>query len=103
MRHRKAITIEIKDKYSKVSKKGRTKIFDKFTATTGYNHDYAARILRLKAGGNLQCQYIDDRIKAKLKRKISKLLDKSLELNSLGKTLKRNSTVDEKPYEYIYR
>ena len=40
---------------------------------------------------------------AELKRKISKLQDKLLKLNSLKKTLERNSTVDEKSYEYIYR
>jgi len=40
---------------------------------------------------------------AQLKRKISKLQDKLLKLNSLKKTLERNSTVDEKSYEYIYR
>lgn len=63
----------------------------------------------------LESKYIDDKIKARLKkkydalnpaelkRKISKLQDKLLKLNSLKKTLERNSTVDEKPYEYIYR
>lgn len=63
----------------------------------------------------LESKYTGDKIKAKLKRqydslnpadlkrKISKLQDKLLKLNSLKKTLERNSTVDEKPYEYIYR
>ncbi|MBA7542876.1 ISNCY family transposase ISKol11 [subsurface metagenome] len=63
----------------------------------------------------LKCQDIDDKIKeelkrkydslnpADLKRKISKLQDKLLKLNSLKKTLERNSTVDEKSYEYICR
>jgi hypothetical protein len=63
----------------------------------------------------LKCQDIDDEIKARLKkkydtlnpaelkRKISKLQDKLLKLNSLKKTLERNSTIDEKPYEHIYR
>jgi len=63
----------------------------------------------------LKCQDIDDKIKARLKkkydslnpaelkRKISKLQDKLLKLNSLKKTLERNIAVDEKPYEYIYR
>ena len=40
---------------------------------------------------------------AELKRKISKLQDKLLKLNSLKKTLERNNTIDEKSYEYIYR
>jgi len=63
----------------------------------------------------LESKYIDDKIKARLKRKydslnpadlkrkISRLQDKLLKLNSLKKTLERNSTVDKKPYEYIYR
>jgi len=63
----------------------------------------------------LKCQDIDDKIKARLKkkyntlnpaelkRKISKLQDKLLKLNSLKKTIERNSIVDENPYEYIYR
>jgi len=63
----------------------------------------------------LECQDIDDKIKARLKkkydslnpaelkRKITKLQDKLLKLNSLKKTLERASTVDENPYEYIYR
>ncbi|GAG69114.1 unnamed protein product, partial [marine sediment metagenome] len=29
--------------------------------------------------------------------------DKLLKLNSLKKNLERNSTVDKKPYEYIYK
>jgi len=40
---------------------------------------------------------------AELKRKILKLQDKLLKLNSLKKTLERNSTIDENSYEYIYR
>ena len=63
----------------------------------------------------LESKFIDDKIKARLKknydtlnpaelkRKISKLQDKLLKLNSLKKTLERNSIVDEKSYEYIYR
>ena len=61
------------------------------------------------------CVDIDDKIKVKLKRqydilnpaelkrKISKLQDKLLKLNSLKKTLERNNTIDEKPKEYIYQ
>ena len=40
---------------------------------------------------------------AELKRKISKLQDKLLKLNTLKKILERNSTVDKKPYEYTYK
>ena len=63
----------------------------------------------------LESKYIDDKIKAglrkqynslnpaELKRKITKLQDKLIKLNSLKKTLERNSIVDENPYEYIYK
>ena len=63
----------------------------------------------------LACQYIDNEKKrklnlvydklnpAELKRKITKLQDKLLKLNSLKKTLERNSTIDEKSKEYIYQ
>jgi len=63
----------------------------------------------------LESEYIDDKIKeklkkqyeslnpAELKRKISRLQEKLIKLNSLKKTLERNSIVDEKSYEYIYR
>ena len=64
---------------------------------------------------NIIAKYIDDKIKAglrkqyyslnpaELKRKITKLQDKLLKLNSLKKTIERNSIVDENSYEYIYR
>lgn len=54
----------------------------------------------------LESKHIDDKIKARLrklydslnpaelKRKITKLQDKLLKLNSLKKALKRNSTID---------
>ena len=63
----------------------------------------------------LESKYVDDKIKVKLKkqygilnpaelkRNISRLQDKLLKLNSLKKTLERNSTIDEKPKEYIYQ
>ena len=50
MKHRKAVTIEVQDRYVKATKKGKTKILDEFCTTTGYNRVYAARILRLKVG-----------------------------------------------------
>jgi hypothetical protein len=40
---------------------------------------------------------------SELKRKIANLQDKLLKLNSLKKTLERNSTIDERPKEYIYQ
>jgi len=63
----------------------------------------------------LELKYIDDEKKkklkliydklnpAELKRRIAKLQDKLIKLNSLKKTIERNSIVDENPYEYIYR
>jgi len=50
MKHRKAVTREIQDRYAKATKKTKTKILDEFCTTTGYNRTYAARILRLKVG-----------------------------------------------------
>jgi len=54
-----------------------------------------------KPGTLLKRQY-NNLNPAELKRKISKLQDKLLKLNSLKKALRRNSTVDKKSYEYIY-
>ena len=63
----------------------------------------------------LESKYINDKIKAKLekqydilnpadlKRMISRLQDKLLKLNSLKKTLERDSTIYEKSKEYIYQ
>lgn len=50
MKHRKAVTSEVQDRYIKATKKGKAKILDEFCATIGYNRVYAARILRLKIG-----------------------------------------------------
>ena len=50
----------------------------------------------------LEKQY-DSLNPAELKINISRLQDKLLKLNSLKKTLERNSTIDEKPKEYIYQ
>ena len=50
MRHRKAITTEIQERYRKATKKDKSKILDEFSATSGYNRVYAARILRLAPG-----------------------------------------------------
>ena len=43
MKHRKAVTIEVQDRYVKATKKGKTKILDEFCTTTGYNRIYAAK------------------------------------------------------------
>jgi hypothetical protein len=50
MKHRKAVTSEVQDRYTKAAKKTKTMILDEFCITTGYNRTYAARILRLKVG-----------------------------------------------------
>ncbi|MBA7612655.1 hypothetical protein ES703_19891 [subsurface metagenome] len=47
MRHRKAITADTKKKYAKATKKEKTIILNQFTAITGYNRTYAARILKI--------------------------------------------------------
>ena len=61
----------------------------------------------------LESKYIDDKIKARLrcqydslnpaelKRKISKLQDKLLKLNTLKQKVGKDLSLDEKPYEYI--
>ena len=61
MREKKALTAEIQDRYGKATKKARSKILDEFTATTGYNRNYAARILRLKVGKVIGYTKIDGR------------------------------------------
>ena len=50
MRHKKAITAEVGNRYIKATKKDKNKILDEFSATTNYNRVYAARILRLSPG-----------------------------------------------------
>jgi len=50
MREKKALTSEIQNRYNKASKKAKAGILDEFTTTTGYNRNYAATMLRLKAG-----------------------------------------------------
>ena len=79
MWQKKAVTAEIQDRYSKAIKKGKNKILDEFTALTGYNRNYAARILRLKAGevigysrsGGKRIKYVIGKSK-KTKRKTNK-------------------------------
>ena len=80
MWQKKAVTAEIQDRYSKAIKKGKTKILDEFSATAVYNRNYAARILRLKAGkvigysrsGGKRIKYVIGKGK-KTKRKANKI------------------------------
>jgi len=46
MKHRKAVTGEVQDRYIKATKKTKSMILDEFFTTTGYNRVYAVRILR---------------------------------------------------------
>ena len=50
MRQKKAITKELRTRYSKASKKQKTKMLDEFCAVTGYNRCYASWILKIKKG-----------------------------------------------------
>lgn len=50
MRQKKALTVEIQNRYNKATKKVKSKILDEFCQITGYNRVYAARILRLMVG-----------------------------------------------------
>jgi len=80
MKHRKAVTSEVQDRYVKATKKAKTMILDEFCTTTGYNRVYAARILRLKVGkvigyariGGKKIKYVIGK-KKKTKRKRGKI------------------------------
>ena len=82
MREKKALTAEIQDRYGKAIKKVKSKILDEFTATTSYNRNYAARILRLKVGkvigyartGGRKIKYVIGKRKKK-KRKRPRIYD----------------------------
>ena len=50
MRQKKAITEELRARYSKASKKQKTKMLDEFCATIRYNRCYASWILKMKSG-----------------------------------------------------
>ena len=81
MRHKKAITKELRDRYRKASKKDKTMMLDEFIRLTGYNRSYAARALRIErvlgylniAGKRIK--YVADR---KSKRKKKKFYDKEV-------------------------
>ena len=53
MRHKKEITAEVQARYKKASKKQKRIILDEFTALTGYNRNYASRVLRLYYGKHI--------------------------------------------------
>ncbi|MBA7567707.1 ISNCY family transposase ISKol11 [subsurface metagenome] len=77
MREKKALTAEIQNRYNKASKKAKAGILDEFTSNTGYNRNYAARILRLKVGkvigytrmGGKKIKYVIGKRKKKKYRK----------------------------------
>ena len=77
MSDKKKLTAEVQDRYGKASKKKKTVILDEFTATTGYNRNYASRILRLRAGGVIgyarmggkKIKYVIGKRKKKTKKK----------------------------------
>jgi len=50
MRHKKEITAEVQARYKKAKKKQKKIILDEFVALTGYNRNYASRVLRLYYG-----------------------------------------------------
>jgi len=53
MRHKKEITAEVSKRYKKAKKKQKKIILDEFVALTGYNRNYASRILRLYYGRHI--------------------------------------------------
>ena len=77
MREKKALTAEIQNRYNKAAKKAKAVILDEFTVNTGYNRNYAARILRLKVGkvigytkmGGKKIKYVIGKRKRKKYRK----------------------------------
>jgi len=82
MRHKKAITKELRDRYQKASKKEKTMMLNEFIRLTGYNRCYACQILKKKervlgylniAGKRIK--YVADR---KTKRKKKRFYDKEI-------------------------
>jgi hypothetical protein len=88
MRQKKAVTKELKDRYQRSSKKGKTHILNEFIQLTRYNRCYACQILNIKnekvlgylnmAGKRIK--YVADN--RKIKRKKKKIYDKKV-LNAL--------------------
>jgi len=82
MRHKKAVTKELRDRYQKASKKEKTMMLNEFIRLTGYNRCYACQILKKKervlgylniAGKRIK--YVADR---KTKRKKKRFYDKEI-------------------------
>ncbi len=76
VKHKKAITSVTHKKYTKATKRQKSKILDEFINFTGYSRTYAARILRLAPGkvvgyskqGGKNIKYVIGRKKKKRKR-----------------------------------
>jgi len=82
MRHKKAVTKELRDRYQRASKKEKTMMLNEFIQLTGYNRCYACQILKKKervlgylniAGKRIK--YVADR---KTKRKKKRFYDKEI-------------------------
>jgi hypothetical protein len=82
MRQKKAVTRELRDRYSKSSKKEKTMMLDEFIRLTRYSRSYAARALRLKEVlGYMQIEGKRVRLvrdKRKTKRKKKKIYDEGV-------------------------
>ena len=82
MRQKKAVTRELRDRYSKSSKKEKTMMLNEFIRLTRYSRSYAARVLRLKEVlgymniGGKRVRLVRD--KRKTKRKKKKFYDESV-------------------------
>lgn len=80
MKDKKKLTAEVQERYAKATKKQKGIILDEFTATTKYNRNYAARILRLKAGKVIGYARVDRR---KIKYVIGKRKRKKRKRNKI--------------------
>ena len=84
MRQKKAVTKELRDRYQKSSKKGKTHILNEFIQLTSYNRCYACQILNLKKEKVLgylnmagkRIKYVADN--RKIKRKKKKIYDEGV-------------------------
>ena len=82
MRQKKAVTRELRDRYSKSSKKEKIIMLDEFIRLTRYSRSYAARVLRLKEVlgymqiGGKRVRLVRD--KRKTKRKEKKIYDEGV-------------------------
>ena len=84
MRQKKAVTKELKDRYQRSSKKGKTHILNEFIQLTRYNRCYACQILNIKKEKVLgylnmagkRIKYVADN--RKIKRKKKKIYDEGV-------------------------